>query len=104
MLRDKRVAKSTLRSLQLSCQKFLLFVLFPESAAAALKAAVQEAAASLEGPGSPAVAPTAYSPGVYNVNGDFFYDKTKSFYDKISCTSVDKLQHYAQPVTQQAPG
>jgi len=74
-----------------------------ESAAAALKAAVKEAAASLEGPGSPAVAPTEYSPGVYNVNGDFFYDKTKSFYDKISCTSIDKMQHYAQPVTQQAP-
>ena len=74
------------------------------AAAAALKAAVKEAAASLEGPIGAAVAPTEFSPGVYNVNGDFFYNKTKSFYDKISCTSIDKLQHYEQPVAPQAPG
>lgn len=73
------------------------------AAAAALKAAVKEAAASLEHSAGAAAAPSEYSPGVYNVNGDFFYDKTKSFYDKISCTSVDKMQHYAQPVVQQAP-
>jgi len=74
-----------------------------ESAAAALQAAVQEAAASLGGVAGAAAAGTEYSPGAYNARGEYFYDKTRSFYDKISCTSVDKLPHYAHPVTEQTP-
>ena len=41
---------------------------------------------------------------VYQANGEYFYDKTKSFYDKISCTSIEKMQQYSQPVAPQPPG
>ena len=65
---------------------------------AALKAAVQEAAASLEGQGA--------SGGDSPYGGDnyYYYDRSKSFYDKISCTSIEKMrQQFAQPVVAPAP-
>merc|ERR1719193_1512288 len=62
------------------------------------KAALKEAAAAA------AEAASDFPAGVvYQANGEYFYDKTKSFYDKISCTSIEKMQQYSQPVAPQPP-
>jgi len=69
-----------------------------EESTAALKAAVQEAAASLEGQG----ATGGESP--YGGDNYYYYDRSKSFYDKISCTSIEKMrQQFTQPVVAPAP-
>jgi len=64
------------------------------------KAALKEAAAAA----AAAEAASDFPAGVvYQANGEYFYDKTKSFYDKISCTSIEKMQQYSQPVAPQPP-
>ena len=75
--------------------------LFFSDASAALKAAVQEAAASLDGS---AVAASGAMGGDMSIpygaaENYYYYDRSKSFYDKISCTSIEKMrQQYTQPV------
>jgi len=72
-----------------------------DDASAALKAAVQEAAASLDGS---AVAASGAMGGDMSIpygaaENYYYYDRSKSFYDKISCTSIEKMrQQYTQPV------
>ena len=73
----------------------------PENAT--LKAAVQEVAASLESPAAAAAAAAAGGIPYGDPEGYYYYDRTKSFYDKISSTSIEKNKQYSQPVAQPSP-